>query len=206
VQSEIVFNKGIRLFALDRSHTSCVHRTEFCRSNCYNRKLYRIYPNMHQKDIRNEQFWDALDGNMFRRIMGRKKLYTGRFRFCTRGEAFSNFHDVEKVKNILVENPEILFWIPTRAWRDKDLRVYLQTEIQPLRNNRMMASIDPTNTEDEIRELKEDKWSTLFFGDDEDTKGRVLCPKTWAKWDGYCQVCGGGCFSRRRVDVHLKKH
>ena len=36
---------------------SCVNRTSFCDATCYNNKLYRMFPAMLTKDIRNEEFW-----------------------------------------------------------------------------------------------------------------------------------------------------
>lgn len=183
-----------------------MHRTEFCQRNCYNKKLYRIYPNMKSKDLRNERFWSTLTGTMFKTFIERKRKPTNRFRFCSRGDSFPTISDVDRMRNILLVNEDILFWIPTRAWRDNTLRRKLIKEIMPLENHRMMASIDPSNTEDEIKGLQKDGFSTLFFGDDRDTDNRILCPKTWNDRHHFCIECGNGCFSDSRVDVHLKKH
>ena len=39
---------------------SCIHRTPFCNTTCYNLKLYNIYPNMHNRDDRCETIWQKL--------------------------------------------------------------------------------------------------------------------------------------------------
>jgi len=161
---------------------------------------------MRQKDIRNEIFWNRLNGKTFKESMKRKRRPTGRFRFCSRGEPFMNIIDVYRIRDILIENQNILFWIPTRAWRDENLRRLLIDRIQPLENHRMMMSIDPSNSKEEIEKLKEDGFSTMYFGDNSDIEDRILCQKTWNKEDGYCQICNEGCFSEERVDVHLKRH
>jgi hypothetical protein len=113
---------------------------------------------------------------------------------------------VSKIKRIAEAVPGTLFWIPTRAWRDDALRALVQTVLFRIPNIRLCASLDPTNTPGEIDSLKQDGWSTLYFGDNADTAGRMLCPKTWEHAKGACATCANGCFSAARVDVHLKKH
>ena len=38
---------------------SCIHRTPFCNITCYNNKLYKLYPNMHDRDDRYFNIEDA---------------------------------------------------------------------------------------------------------------------------------------------------
>jgi len=161
---------------------------------------------MKEKDIRNDIFWNRLNGKIFKECIKRKRKFTGRFRFCSRGEPFMNVIDVNRMRDILIENQNILFWIPTRSWRNEELRSEIQNKILPLENNRIIMSIDPSNSEEEIEKLKKDGFSTMYFGDDEKTENRIKCPKTWYNVHGYCNVCPIGCFSDKRVDVHLKMH
>ena len=82
----------------------------------------------------------------------------------------------------------------------------------PLSNAFVMASLDPSNSPSEWKSLKESGWSTMFFGDNEarfTPNGDPLhmCKKTWFKMKGVCgKKCQNGCFSSKRVDVHLKQH
>ena len=131
-------------------------------------------------------------------------LHNVRIRLCSRGEPFSIEEDVDKIYDILMKNPKILFWIPTRAWRGP-LRGKVKRMIA-IENARICASIDCSNTQREIDGLIEEGWSTMFFGDDTAINNRFLCPKTWNKQKKECYSCQKGCFSRQRVDVHLKKH
>lgn len=200
------FCDDIGMFALDRSKRSCKHRTSFCNQFCYNKKLYALYPAMITRDKRNEKFWATLDGSLLKKILGRKKKQTDRFRFCTRGETFSTLEDVNKVAEIISSNPETLFWIPTRGWRNLAVKRAIESLIFPLSNARPMASLDPSNDKGEYEALVCDGWSTLYFGHDKPQKGHFLCPKTWNHEKKACATCTEGCFSSDRVDVHLKSH
>ena len=216
ISDTVRFCADLGMFTIDRSISkSCTHKTSFCESNCFNDKLYKLYPAMHDKDVRNELAWDNLDqrtSKQFSRSMARKRRQTSRIRLMSRGEAFSVVGDVAKVKVLLSENPDSLFWIPTRAWRNPVIWALVQSEIMPLSNGRVMASLDPSNTDVERRDLESAGFSTMYFGDDEKTAGRFKCPKTWQKSHGkdkkvYCDAkCRNGCFSDKQVHVHLKKH
>jgi len=208
MKTEIRFCQDIGMFAQDRSREySCLHRTAFCEKTCYNGKLEKLYSStIPGKDSRNDLYWNELNGTVLKNALKNRKLFTGRFRFCTRGEAFRDASDIPKIREILLSNPEVLFWIPTRAWRNFSLRYLIQDEIMPLRNARVQASIDPSNDELEIELLKADGWSTMFYGDDTATDKGFKCPKTWNKAKGHCAVCEKGCFSEKRTDVHLKQH
>jgi hypothetical protein len=194
------------MFAIDRDKRSCKHLTSFCVRFCYNKKLYALYPNMEGRDDKNEEFWARLDGATLKTILSRKRKQTDRFRFCTRGEAFSTLEDVDKVAEIIRSNPTTLFWIPTRGWRNPDIRRAIEARIFTLPNARPMASLDPSNDKAEYEALVAWGWSTLYFGYDTPRKGHFLCPKTWDHEKGACASCTDGCFSTDRVDVHLKSH
>lgn len=199
------FVDDIGMIVINRGPESCKWRSEFCTKNCYNKKLYRAFGHvMTPKDVENEEIWKNYIGETLN-IKLKKSKYNKRVRLCSRGEAFSEPSDIGKVYDILNKNPDTLIWIPTRAWRGP-LREFVK-ELSMIQNARVMASIDPSNTKDEIDKLISEGWSTLFFGDDTDISNRFLCPKTWNKIKGECYRCGaGGCFSDIRVDVHLKKH
>ena len=210
-------------FAIDRpindtnNHQgSCVHKTEFCKATCFNNKLYKLYPKMHDRDDRVESIWQSLDPLSIKPFLQRKRKQTKRVRFMTRGEAFATWSDVLKVKAILEDNPNTQWWIPTRAWRDPMLKALIEEMIMPLRNAALNASVDPSNTKDEWQMLREDGWSVMFYGDedltsvpDSDIK-MFLCPKTHKKMKGHCDICKAGCFSpvTRQLQqfVHLSQH
>ena len=99
MKSEIRFCDDIGMFAFDRPiHSSCVHRTDYCDSHCFNDKLYKAYPAMHGKDIRNEQYWTQITGQQVFDTLQRKRKQTKRVRFMTRGEALSD-RQIEYIKN-----------------------------------------------------------------------------------------------------------
>ena len=204
---------------------SCIHRTSFCDATCYNLKLYRMFPAMLTKDIRNEQFWQSLPTSMtdakdnpslesLRKKFKNSRRQTKRVRLMTRGEGIKDKSDVQRVQVLCEEFPEIIWWLPTRAWRNTELRGLIQRYLMPLPNLALNASLDPTNTENEIRLLTSDGWSTMFFGDDTRTmmqgQRMFMCPKTHKKLKNHCGICKGGCFGLisigRRTDVHLSQH
>lgn len=212
IKNEIRYCADLGLWATDRDvKKSCKWKTPFCK-NCYNWKLFRVFKGMVTKDVRNEIFWSDLDGGKFKEYFATKRKGSkNRFRFQTRGETFANESDVFKVLNILEENSDVVFWIPTRAWRNPELKTLIEDYIMPLPNARVMASMDPTNTPEEWAYLKASKWSTMFYGDDNMVKNpngdfSYLCGKTFFKETGSCATCQEGCFSEKRVDVHLKQH
>lgn len=206
MNNETRFCPDIGLFVHDRPRTSCRHRTQFCNDRCYNVKLEKVFKGIAGKDLRNEIAWQQLTGDTMAAILGRKRNSTARFRFMTRGETFETYSDIEKVKDILRKNPKTLFWIPTRAWRNVIFRNAIEHEIMPFKNARVQASLDPSNSTDEVEEIIKRGWSTMFFGDDTATQDRVMCPKTWKGKKGHCAVCRGGCFSSKQNHIHLKEH
>jgi len=122
--SPIRFCKDIGMFAYNRSREiSCVHKTIFCDEECFNIKLEKAFGHgIRPKDIRNDAYWATLDGATVKSDLARKHKQTKRVRFMTRGEAFATLADVMKVRDILKTNPDTLFWIPTRGWRDTPLK------------------------------------------------------------------------------------
>ena len=207
MKSTIRFCKDIGMFAYDRSREfSCIYKTIFCEQTCFNNKLEKAFGHaIEPKDIRNDAYWLILNGRLVKKDLARKRNQTKRVRLMTRGESFKNMEDVRKVRDILIKNPDTIFWIPTRAWRDNALRLAL-IGLKTFPNARIMASIDPTTSAFEIVLLKEMGFSTMYYGDDNATQNRYKCPKTHNHATGHCAKCIKGCFSKERVDVHLKQH
>jgi len=212
-KSEIRWCEDIGMFAYDRPiPTSCVHKTTYCDEKCFNVKLYRLYPAMRTKDARNEAEWQNITGEQVRKTLARKKKQTKRVRFMTRGEAVSDHTDIARIVDICTANPDVDFWMPTRAWRDALLQARITAELMPINNLHVLASFDPSNTPEEWETMRAMGWSTMFFGDDEmlhTPLGEKMfkCPKTWGHVKGACEKCKRGCFEGHgRVDVHLSEH
>jgi hypothetical protein len=100
---------------------------------------------MYDKDIRNDRLWEKLDGDLMKRILETKNLPTNRIRICTRGEPIADSGDIEKLRDIAKKNAEYLFWAPTRAWHDPDLRARIARELLPIENLRILCSTDPSD-------------------------------------------------------------
>ena len=206
-------NNDINLFSIDRDKISCIHKSEYCLKYCYNNKLYKIFKLMNTADIKNEYYWH--NGNIasdIKKHFQRRK--TKRIRFMSRGECFKNMSDVYKVKNILENNKDIVFHIPTRAWRDKDLYILITNELHNKFNNvRIFASIDPSNTIEELKIASKFCTGTMFFGNNEkhplqDNCKISRCPKTWNKTKTVtCKNCNF-CYNSKKQNLHiwLKKH
>jgi len=113
-------------------------------------------------------------------------------------------------------NPDQLWWIPTRAWRNPRLKVLIEKELMPLDNCAVNASFDPSNTDDEWKMMQDSDWNIMFYGDDALTidpvygKRMFKCPKTWKKMTGHCDTCKAGCFAQKTIGrtqiVHLSQH
>lgn len=211
--SEMRWCADIAMFAFDRPiQTSCVHKTAYCEKMCFNDKLYKLYPAMHGKDVRNEAYWQQITGEQVQRTLGRKRKDVQRVRFMTRGEAISDHTDIDRVYDICTTNPDVEFWLPTRAWRNPLLQARIMGTLMPLENLHILASFDPSNTPEEWEQMRALGWSTMFFGDDSmlhTPLGEKMfkCPKTWGHVKGACGVCKRGCFEQHgRVDVHLAQH
>lgn len=210
---ELRFTPDIGMFTLDRPiPTSCVHKTEYCDAKCFNVKLYRWCTAMRTKDIRNEVAWIDNDAAGLAASLDRKKKQTDRIRLMSRGEAFSDWSDLDRVAAIAEANPSRLVWIPTRAWRNPLLQLAVKALADRYSNVRILASMDPSNSAEEWTMVKAMGWSTMFFGDDDQLTTpngdrSFKCPKTHRHLTGHCAICKGGCFrADKRVDVHLKEH
>lgn len=192
---------------------SCVHKTKAC-DGCFNMKFHRMYPDaMDGRDVRNEHSWQRIDGLSLSKTLKRKRNQTSRVRLMTRGEAFRDRADVPRVRDLCEQNPDKIFWVPTRAWRNKHLRPLLLKLAEEVPNLRIQASTDIDTTLEEQQMLDEQGWSTLYFGDDEQRETltgepRHMCAKTWEKAKGACaSTCKkGGCFDKEVTHVILKKH
>lgn len=207
IAKAIRFCESIACFALDFPRTTCVFRTPFC-TNCYNVKMDRMYGEaMLRRDRFNLEAWQECKPEDWKHLFDSKRTrQTSRFRFATRGEALYSEASLNKIVDIALLMPHIQFWVPTRGWRNSLRRAQAVKLMLPMPNIKVMASIDPTNTPEEVQSLKDEGWSTMFYGDNTAIEGRRLCPKTWEKRHGCCATCVGGCFATERVDIHLKRH
>ena len=215
----------IGMYATDRAinntanhEGSCDHRTDYCDKTCYNVKLYKIYPKMADRDDRCETIWAKLNrhNSNLTKFFSRKRKQVSRVRHMTRGEAFKTSIDVYRVKTMCLLNPDQLWWIPTRAWRNPRLKVLIEKELMPLDNCAINASFDPSNTDEEWKMMQDSDWNIMFYGDDTLTidpvygKKMFKCPKTWKKMSGHCDTCKAGCFAQKTIGrtqiVHLSQH
>lgn len=208
MKKAIRFCRDIGCFALDFPKFTCAFRTDFCNEKCYNVKLRRMYGDaMANRDHTNLEAWNNCTVDDFiNALSGKRTRQVKRFRFATRGEALYSSQNIRKISEIAKAIPDTIFWIPTRAWRNSIRRAEIMAILFPLKNMRVMASLDPSNSPAEIALLKADGWSTIFFGDNEQTTNRIKCTKTWGHVKGACATCKIGCFNKKRVDIHLKEH
>ncbi len=208
------WTKDIGMFTLDRSREdSCIHKTDFCDATCFNNKLEIAFKHaITPKDIKNDVAWYDNDTQALAKALDRKRKQTSRARLMSRGEAFKDVADIERVKNILNSTPDTIWWIPTRAWRDYKLWKQVK-KLQKYKNVRILWSFDPSNTNKDWLLSVAKGQSVMFYGDDNllsdpvTKKHMFKCPKTHKKLDGHCSICKGGCFrTDRRTVVHLKQH
>jgi len=203
----------IGMFALDRSREdSCVHASDFCHATCFNDKLETAFGHaIGPKDVKNDKAWLDNDADALARKLERARRQTKRARFMTRGEAFKDFNDIPRVRRILEKTPNTTWWIPTRAWKNPVLWIAVLGLKARFENVRILASVDPSDSEDAMRKLEADGVSTMFYGDDDalttpSGTARYACPKTHHHAAGFCALCRKGCFNAKQVHVHLKQH
>ena len=193
-------------------------KTKYCAETCYNLKLYRMYPNMKERDIRCERNWQKMGKHNTWQIaehLSKKRKQTKRARFMSRGEACANKQDVFRIKALAEDTPDTNWWLPTRAWRNGYMRMLIEDELMTMPNVSVNASFDPSNDEHdwEVMQIRHG-WNIMFYGDDSPDaipfSKSFECPKTWKKMKGHCSICKGGCFSstviNRQSIVHLSEH
>jgi hypothetical protein len=205
----IRYCEDIGMFVLDRGRASCRWKTTFCTEHCYNKKFYNMNIGLLDRDKKNDLYWAEIDGKDIQNTLDRKRKSTKRFRFCTRGEPFSTMSDIILIENICKHNPDTKFYAPTRAWRST-LRDMIETCLFLIPNLFITASIDPSNTQEEVDELVADGWSTGFFGNDNKypfivTPDVVKCPAKWGD-DVSCANCNVACFNPKQTHHWLKEH
>lgn len=205
INEVLAYNADIGLMATARAKYTCNHATVFCLATCYNNKLYGPFgQGMAARDVLSEEVWNSITGDDFAAAIDGAT----RVRLATRGEIFNNLNDVARVESILKACPNTEIWIPTRAWRNPTLKKAIEQLRSKYANLRVLASIDPSNTESEYRDLVNSGWSTMFYWDDNATPQHnpIRCEKTWNHTNGACATCEKGCFTPYRVDVWLKQH
>ena len=209
--SRIRYNSDIGVWGIDRPTTSCTNKSKFCAKECYNNKLYKVFKAMQTADVKNEIYWHSLSlpDDVTEHF---KRRAVKRLRLMSRGEAFSCEADIQRVKDLALANPDITIKIPTRAWREKWMRKLIIHELDGIKNLRIFASIDPSNTEEELITALAFCDGTLFFGDDNfhpyGEGVSVKCPKLELKLKAHCKVCDIGCYNQEvtKVHVHLMQH
>ena len=186
-------------------------------------KFYRLGWSKDEYDEKYDAFWRGVDPVGFAHMIkcANNNKAPARFRFAVCGEIWNDLRDVKKVARILKELPRTLFWIPTRAWHSSKMVAHIERHIFPLKNARVMASVDTDTTPEQFEYLKRRGWSMVFAGDNSDPNQLLLaeggvqenvtasmhrCEKTWDEASGHCAKCGRGCFSRRPSSVHLRRH
>lgn len=196
---------GIGMYAFDLPRITCVFRTAFCNQHCYNQKFYRMYPRMLAYDQSCLHAWETCTLSDWILALERKRKSLARFRWATRGDVCYSLESAQKVQLIAKYFPNTLFWVPTRAWRVPATWKEIRTLFAEVPNVKLMASVDPSNTEVELSWLDNQGISTLFFGDNSNFDWRIKCVKTWEHTEGNCANCNV-CFGHNQVHVHLKKH
>jgi len=207
-KSELRWNAEIGMFCLDRSRATCKWKASYCAKHCFNNKLYVVFVDMKTKDPRNDRYWNRITGKQLNIELNRKHKQTERVRFMTRGEALNNLSGIDRIIDICNNNLNRLFWLPTRAWRDRAMKAAIEQKLFKIKNLRVQASLDPSNSIFEINQLIVDGWSTMFFGNDgrSPIENSIKCKKTWDKKHSYCPQCKKGCFTKKQVHVWLKEH
>jgi hypothetical protein len=212
MKSEIRYCEDIGMHALDLPRNiTCRYATEFCLRTCYNNGIESRYEACNGKDIRNMEYFLSITPEIFRDHLARRTAHqTRRFRFCTRGEAIYSMPALHKLIAIDKICPKTIFWIPTRAWRDSAMKLAIESTLMTMGNVRIMASLDPSNTDDEAMALWQSGWSLIFYGNNDEPIAPSLpwikCKKTWNHENGHCSKCRKGCFQRDQVAVWLKRH
>lgn len=198
----LAYCDDLDLYCLDRPRR-CPWRTVFCthpEHGCYGAKMEKAWPTWRTWLQKADFLWTLLTASAFNGL--------SRMRICRVGEPIESIEDIIRITDWANGNPECLFWMPTRSWRNKTLRQALKTLPE---NVKVLASIDPSNTEAEVQSLVREGFSTMFYGNDSrhplgNRASVTKCKKTWEHETGRCSRCDEGCFSDKRSDVWLKFH
>ena len=197
--------KDLGMWALDRGSGSCKFKTEFCTRTCYNNKfnMYPAFRAVWAPGGKDDQRWEKATSESFSDL--------DRVRLCTRGEAITCSEDIDRIAQWAKDNPDTLFWIPTRAWQSDSLLAEIEIKLKTLSNIRVLMSLDPSNTKEEWEKIKARGHSTMFYGNDAehplgDDNKIFKCTKTWKHLKDQCKTCNAGCFSKKQKHVWLKKH
>jgi hypothetical protein len=181
--------------------------------HCYARSsATKIFP-LQKKVIQalEEEFWTWLDGDKLAEIIARKHTKITHIRIAGRGEFLSSFEDIRKVNDIVRKNPDILFWLPTRAWVNTNFRQIISDTLLWLPNVFLQASTDIETPVTDIYWLLKNNWNISFFGEKNPTFGGLttefLCPKTWNYHVGQKDICATClfCFKPSRQIVHHRQ-
>jgi len=158
----LVYSKALGMFNLNRGGGSC-RRTPAC-ADCYvNRscQAYKLTKKAWTPGGTDDKNWSKASSEVFEGL--------GRVRIASRGEALRTKADVDRVVAWVKDNPDTLFWIPTRAIyknRGKDLdqghMEYIEYHLASLPNARVLASLDPF-TAHHWPMLEKRMWSTMFY-------------------------------------------
>ena len=215
----------IGLWALDNGLGNCKWKTEACK-DCYNWKMI-IYPDTKKAwspGGLDDQRWENCESKAFKGL--------SRVRLNTRGEAFPDVEQVQRVGQWIKDNPNTKFWIVTRAHQtgmptykaNTKLIEAIEAHVMCHDNAKVMASLDE-QTEHLWPSLKARGWNTIYYHRrnkapeyNQDKQANMhKCRKTWeirtnpetnrpVHLKGVCKTCRNGCFSDNRVDVRLKYH
>jgi hypothetical protein len=201
------------IMRLDRPFASCKWCTAYCSANCYAKRASKFRKNIPTCLERAGKYFNStppkdIAGDIACMIrVHREEVRHDRFRWCAFGEPFDSVDSVKKIDAIAKELPGINFWIPTRSWRNGELKAFVESTIMKRKNCFIQASIDPSNSQEELHTIT--NWRTMFFGDNgKHPMGTAFkCPKTFDKGGPVtCKNCEGGCFNKRVKHIHLKKH
>ena len=182
----------IGMWALDSGISTCVWQTEACK-NCYNKKTV-VYPHM-------AACWGegGLDDRRWAAATSKGFCGLHRVRLNTRGDAFPNIRQVDRVASWVSDNPHTKFWIVTRAWQtgmhgspekwyrlNTGMMKAIEDRIMIYNNAYVEASIDDW-TGHHWETLRDHGWNTMYYSHDnamhpalgKDGANVVKCRKTW---------------------------
>lgn len=206
--------KTTGLWTISRSIDSCRFASTFCKKNCYAvNNATRIFPNQKRHVMQlQERFWAGLTGIELAAILDRKYTQIRYLRLAGRGECVTSYADIEKIADLCAKNPEVMFWLPTRAWVSALLRPGLEKLRLEYTNLAIQASTDIQTLPDEFEYLLSHSWYISFFGAKVFPWAQHLnkvfyCPKSWQYVEGQKNECLNcmACFSQNFQIVHYRQ-